>query len=71
MALGIFLQCFIVNVSSLAFEDNLTAQSSCVGTHVDEVVGCTHNLLVVFNNHNRVTQCLQVLEHTNQLVGVT
>ena len=38
----------------MALEDNLTAQSSGIGTDVNQIVGSTHDILVVLHNHHGI-----------------
>ncbi len=49
---------------------DLTTQSSGIRTHVDEVVGGTHHLLVMLHDDHGITQSLQLLEHLDEPVGI-
>ena len=78
IAVGIFLQELLLfrRVGGGIFGgrtgiDQLAAQSSGIGTDVDEVVGGTHDFLVVLHYHHCIAQLLQLSEHLDEAVGVT
>ena len=70
VTLGVFLQRGLVDVLGIPVEDYLTAEPSCVGTDVDEMVGGAHDLLVVFHHDHRIAYGLQLLQHVDEPVCV-
>ena len=78
VALGIFLQelplLFLVCRGELrggTGVHHLSAQSSGIGSDVYQVVGGTHDFLVVLHHHHGVAQLLQFPQHLDEPVGVT
>ena len=58
------------NTGGIAVEDNLSAQASCIGADIYQMVGSTHDLLIVLYHNDGITQRLQFLQHMDQPVGV-
>ena len=50
--------------------DDLPSQAACPGTDVDDIVGSTDNLFIVFHYHYRIAQLLQLAEHVYQFVRI-
>ena len=67
---GVFFQRALGDFFRIAIKHNLSPQTSCVGTDVYQMVGGTHDLLVVLHHYHRVAQRLQLLQHMNQSVGI-
>ena len=54
ITLGILLQRGFVYLCGVALEDNLSAQTSGIGTDVDQIVGSSHDLFVVLHHDHCV-----------------
>ena len=65
-----FIQRLAVDVAGIAIEDNLTSQPSGIGTHINQIVGSAHNLLVVFYHNDGIAQRLQLFQHIDKSFGV-
>ena len=50
----------------LSLKDHLSAQSSCVGTDVYDIVGSTHDVFVVLYYNHGVAQVAQLPEYVYQ-----
>ena len=59
-----------LDIGHVALEDNLSAQASCIGPDVDEIVGCAHDFFVMFDHDNCIAKTLELLEHMDESVGV-
>jgi hypothetical protein len=53
-----------------AIAHDLATVNTRQGTHIDDTVGSAHNLGVVLDHDNRITQVTQTLQHLNQSVGI-
>ena len=53
-----------------AGKDHLATQASCSGADVNDIVSCTHDVLVVFHHNHRVAQIAQPFQHAYQAVRV-
>ena len=42
--------------------------NTCTWPHVDNIVGCTNGILVMFNNQNRIAQIAQTFQRFKQTV---
>ena len=54
----------------LSLPDDLPAQSASVRSDVDNPVGGAHDFLVVLHHDNRIAQVAQLLQNTDELLGV-
>ena len=50
--------------------DHLAAQSSCARSDVDDIVCSTDNLLVMFDDNDRVAEVAQAFQHADELLGI-
>ena len=57
-------------IGQRALEHDLTAQTTGLGTNVDNPVGSLHDLLVMLDHHHSVAEVAQTLEHTDQLLRI-
>ena len=53
-----------------SFVHYLSAEPSGVGTHIDEVVGLSYYVFVVFHHDDRVSNVAQFFQYGNEFVGV-
>src|SRR5580693_357011 len=53
-----------------SFEDDASAVLTRPRSHIDNVVGRTHHVGIVFHNQNRVAQITQFFQDTDQTAGV-
>ena len=53
-----------------AFIDDFATQSTGIGTDVDEVVGSTHDVLVVFYDDHRIADVAQFFQDFYQTAGI-
>ena len=70
VAVRILFQRFRVHVLGITVEHDFTTQSSCIRSHVDEVVCGPHDLLVVLHDDHRVAQRLQFFQYVDQTVRI-
>ena len=54
-----------------AFEYDFTSQSTSIRSHVNQVICCTHDFLIVFHHDNGIAKRLQILENVNQSLRIT
>ena len=59
-----------LKVFHISLVDDLPSQAACPGTDVDDIVGSTDNLFIVFHYHYRIAQLLQLAEHVYQFVRI-
>ena len=57
-------------ILGLSLVHDFSAQASCVGSHVDDLVGSPHDVLVVFHHHHGVALVAQVAQHVDETVRV-
>ena len=57
-------------IGNSAFKHDFTAQTTRVGTHVNQVVGSSHNLFIVFHNDYGVADVSQLLQYFDESVGI-
>ena len=69
IAHGITVTVFL-KVFHVSLIDHLSSQAACPGTDVDDIVGSTDNLFIVFHYHYRIAQLLQLAEHVYQFVRI-
>ena len=50
---------------------NLSAQAPCIGADIYQIVGSTHDLLIVLYHHNGISQILQILQYIDQTIGIS
>ena len=60
----------LLNLRGRPLSDDLASVLACPWAHIDEPVGGTHRLLVVFHDQHRVAEVAQVLECLDQLAVV-
>ena len=65
VAVAVFLQIFHVSLV-----DNLAAQTSGLGTDVDDIIGGPDDFFVMFHHDHRIAQLLQLAQDVYQLVRV-
>ena len=60
-----------MNVRQIAIEDDLATEATGIRAYIDEMIGCTHDLLVVLYDDNRIAQGLEFLQHMDESFGVS
>ena len=70
IAIGVFLQRGFVDLAGITVEDNLTSQATCIRTDVYQVIGSTHDLLIVLDHHHCIAKSLQLFQHVDETVGI-
>ena len=50
--------------------DDLASETPGVRSDVDDIVGGLHYLLVMFDDHDRVAERLQLAQHADELPGI-
>src|SRR5437868_10105761 len=60
----------LLNLGVGSGADNLAAIFSGAGSQIQNTVGCSHDIRIVFNYQNRVSQIAQVMQDLNQAMSV-
>ena len=70
ITVGVFLQRGFVDLAGITVEDNLTSQATCIRADIYQMIGSTHDLLVVLDHHHRIAKSLQLFQHVDETVGI-
>ena len=71
IALGPLLQRGFGNLLGIAIEDDLAAEAPGIGADIYQVIGSSHDLLIVLHHDHGIAQRLEFFEHVDETICIS